>query len=201
MAATTLAAGELAIIGYDTEDTGSPALDSITFVLLKPIGSGTQIFFTDRSWNGTVFAGAGGGEGTHTYTAGADLPAGTVITITQAQLTAAGMALLDTGETIYAYQGAINAPTAFLFAVDVADGNTTFTGSLTNTGLSVAAGTAAAIGSDNAAFGTRGYNIQTPTLLQQIANATDWVQNDNSPQPTQYTNGSNFFLRRTSRSG
>jgi hypothetical protein len=192
MAATTLAAGELAIISYNTEDTGSPALDSISFVLLKAIGSGTQIFFTDRAWTGSAFT-SGSGEGTYTYTAGGDLAAGTVITITQAQLTAAGMALLDTGESIYVYQGAINAPTAFLYAVDVADENTTFSGSLTNTGLSVAAGTAAAIGADNAAFGTRGYNIQLPTLLQQIANATDWVQNTNSPQPTQYTNGSNFF--------
>ncbi len=193
MAATTLAAGELAIISYNTEDTGSPGLDSISFVLLKAVGSGTQIFFTDRSWSGTALAATSAGEGTYTYTAGVDLPAGTVITITQAQLTAAGMALLDTGEAIYVYQGAINAPTTFLFAVDVADGNTTFSGSLVNTGLSVAAGTAAAIGSDNAAFGTRGYNIQTPTLLQQIANPTDWVQNDNSPQPSPYTNSSNFF--------
>ncbi|MDF2464005.1 MAG: tandem-95 repeat protein [Ramlibacter sp.] len=193
MTATTLAAGELAIIGYDTEDTGSPGLDSISFVLLKAIGSGTQIFFTDRAWNGTTFAAAGGGEGTYTYTSVSDLPAGSVITITQAQLTAAGMALLDTGESIYAYQGAINAPTSFLYAVDVADANTTFTGSLVNTGLSVAAGTAAAIGSDNAAFGTRGYNIQTPTLLQQIANPTDWVQNDNSPQPSAFTDGASFY--------
>src|SRR6478609_10602230 len=130
MAATILTAGDIAIIGYNTEDNGNPQKDSISFVLLAPIGSGTQIFFTDRSWNGTVFAGAGGGEGTFTYVAGADLPAGTVITITQAQLTAAGINLADTGEAIYAYQGAINAPTGFLYAVDVADENTTFNGSL-----------------------------------------------------------------------
>jgi hypothetical protein len=193
-ATTTLAAGELAIIGYDTEDTlgANPGLDSISFVLLKAISAGTQIFFTDRAWNGTTFTSASG-DGTHTYTAGADLAAGTVITITQAQLTAAGMALADTGETIYAYQGAANTPTGFLFAVDVADGNTTFNGSLANTGLSVAAGTASAIGADNAAFGTRGYDIQPSTLLQQIASSGDWVQNDNSPQPSPYTNGSSFF--------
>ncbi|MBC7604892.1 MAG: hypothetical protein H7255_19820, partial [Ramlibacter sp.] len=193
MAATTLAAGDIAIVGYNTEDTGNPGLDSISFVLLRAIGSGTVIFFSDRTWDGTNFAAAGGSDSTYTYAAGADLPAGTVITISQSQLTAAGIDLSDVGETIYAYQGAVNAPTTFVYAVDVADGNTTFTGSLANTGLSVGAGTAAAIGSDNASFGTRGYDIQLADLRAQISNPTDWVQNANSPQVAQLQGGGNFF--------
>ena len=40
-----------------------------------------------------------------------------------------------TGDTIYIYQGACNAPTSFLYAGEFADGNTTFNGSLVNTGL------------------------------------------------------------------
>ena len=185
MTATTLSVGDLAIIGVNTEDTipggGSPN-DLISFILLKPIGSGTQIFFTDRSWNGSSFAAAGGGDGTYTYTAGSDLPAGTVVTISQANLTAAGMSLSDGGETIYAYQGAINAPTKFLHAVDIADGTAGFDGTeLTNTGL-VNGTSAVSFALDNAEFGTRTDDIQIPALFAQINTSSHWVQNDNSPQ-------------------
>ncbi|PSJ38892.1 tandem-95 repeat protein [Allosphingosinicella deserti] len=182
MVATTLSVGQIAIIGVNTEDNGNPQRDAITFMLLAPIGSGTQIFFSDRSWNGSVFAGAGGNEGTFTYTAGVDLPAGTVVTITQAQLLAAGIDLSDAGETVYAYQGGINTPSRFLHAVDVADGSVGFDGNeLLNTGLTNGV-SAVSIAVDNAEFGTRTHNINYGELFSQINNNTDWVQNDNSPQ-------------------
>ena len=162
--------------------------------------SGTQIFFTDRTWNGTTFGAAGGGEGTFTYTAGADLAAGTVVTITTAQLAAAGINLADTGETIYAYQGAINTPTTFLYAADIADGNTTFNGSLANTGLTSPAAPPAAIGGDNASYGDRGHNIQPTTLLQAISSA-DQLDHERQ-QPSQVPIDRQFLLARpTSRSG
>ena len=185
MVATTLDVGDIAVIGVSTEDTipgGSTANDSISFMLLQPIGSGTQVFFTDRAWNGSNLAAASGGEGTFTYTAATDLPAGTVVTITQAQLTAAGISLADAGETIYVYQGTINAPTRFLHAVDIADGTAGFDGTeLTNTGL-VSGVSAVAIADDNAEFGTRTSNIQPNDLFTQINSSLDWVHNDNSPQ-------------------
>jgi Ca2+-binding RTX toxin-like protein len=188
MVATTLKRGQLAIIHFNMEDSDDPSTpavdtmnrDSISFVLLAPIGSGTQIFFTDRSWNGTVFS-ASGTDGTYTFTAGADMAAGTVITISTAELNAAGINLLDTGEAIYAYQGAINTPTGFLFAIEGGDGNNTFNATLTNTGL-VAGVDAIGIGADNASFAGRTWNIQTPTLYTNIGTATNWVTNDNSPQ-------------------
>src|SRR5688572_1156743 len=65
--ASTLSAGGIAIIGVNTEDVipgGASANDTITFILLKPIGSGTVIFFSDRNWNGTTFPAAGGGDST-----------------------------------------------------------------------------------------------------------------------------------------
>src|SRR4051812_50168460 len=104
MTATTLSVGDLAIISVNTEDIipgGSSSNDLISFILLKPVGSGTQIFFTDRAWNGSSFAGAGGGEGTFTYTAGARLPAGTVGTITQAQPSPPGTGVRASGGTTY----------------------------------------------------------------------------------------------------
>jgi hypothetical protein len=190
MVATTLRRGELGIIGVDTEDNGNPQRDSITFILLAPIGSGTVIYFTDRAWNGSVFAAAGGGDGTFTYTAATDLPAGTVIRITQAQLTAAGINLADTGETVYAYQGTdANTPRTFLHAVDIADSLNSggladgFDGSeLLNTGL-VDGISAVSIGKDNARFGTRLWNINKEELFLQINNETDWTHNSNAPQP------------------
>src|SRR5688572_30958582 len=188
MVATTLAVGDFAIIGYNTgQNLTAPATeDRFYFVLLKPIGSGTQIFFTDRSWNGTTFAAAGGGDGTFTYTAGADLPAGTVIHVTQAQLTAAGIDINHTtGESFYVYQGTnANTPTQFLYAAEFADGNTTFNGSLVNTGL-VNGFSAVSVPHDSASYHGPTTHAESflwngagSTLLHSIADASNWVGDD-----------------------
>lgn len=184
MVASTLSAGNVAVIGFNTaqsDGSGQPATtNAIQFVLLAPIGSGTQIFFTDRSWNGTAFAAASGGEGTFTYTAGADLPAGTVITITSAQLLAAGIDLEEAGEALYVFQGTnANTPTTFLTAVEFGD-NGTFNGSLVNTGL-VVGQTALAIDADSGAYHgptTIQHNaLANPgqSLLQAIMDANNWA--------------------------
>jgi hypothetical protein len=186
-AATILAPGGVAIIGYNTRNPGAAdgsttsVSDTISFALLTPITTGTQIFFTDRSWNGSSFTSATG-DGTFTYTAGADQTAGTIITITTAQLNAAAMNLDETGETIYAYQGSINTPTTFLYAADIADANTTFNGSLASTGLSIAAGTAVAIAGNNGSYGDRGHNTQRSDLLAAISSPANWTSDDNSLQ-------------------
>jgi hypothetical protein len=191
MVATTLRRGQLAIVQVDSEDSDDPFVggiqnmsrDTISFVLLTAVGSGTQIFFTDQTWNGTTFS-SSGTDGTYTWTAAADYPAGTVITITDAEMAAAGIELADTGEAIYAYQGAANAPTTFLFAVEFGDGNDTFGASLTNTGLTAGNG-ALAIAEDNVSFGERTWNQQSDVLFQQISDQSNWNTNDNSPQVDQ----------------
>ena len=180
-----LSTGQAQIISVSTEDTipgGSVANDGISFMLLAPLANGAKLFVTDRDWNGTAFTNAAG-EGTFTFTAGADLAAGTVVHISQAQLTTAGMALSSGGETIYLYQGVTaDAPSVFLHAVDIADGSSGFEGNeLLNTGL-VNGTTAVAINDDNAEFGTRTHNIQTSELVASINDNTNWVHNDNSPQ-------------------
>jgi hypothetical protein len=180
-AATTLAAGDIAVIGYNTGTTTTPSgPDSLSFVVTRDIGSGTQIFFTDRTWNGTSFANAAG-DGTYAYTAASNLVAGTVVTISQASLSGAGMDLSSAGDTLYAYQGAADAPTRFIHAIEMADGNTTFNGSLVNTGLS---GTNfyAAVAGNNANWAGRFDNAQLVQVHASIHDATDWVQNDNSGQ-------------------
>jgi hypothetical protein len=184
MAATTLSAGDIAIIGYQAD---SP--DSLSFVLLHDIGSGTQIFFSDRNWNGTAFPGAGSGDGTATFTAGADMAAGTVITINAASLSGGGSTFdHTTGDTIYAYQGTnANTPTTFLYAVDFADGNTTFNGNLTGTGLTNGVN-AVAVPFDNASYAgpstyQAGLQLSTgTTLLTDISNFNEWIGNDNAGQ-------------------
>ena len=104
MTATTLTAGDIAIIGVNSDDP-----DTFSFVALRPIGSGTVIRFTDQSWNGSAFT-ASGTDSTITFTASADIAAGTVIPSSSGQFS--GTLNLDSaGDTIYAYQGAVNAPT------------------------------------------------------------------------------------------
>ncbi|HEY7811060.1 MAG TPA: Ig-like domain-containing protein, partial [Allosphingosinicella sp.] len=212
MVATSLSRGQVAIIQVDAEDNDDPFVngvqnmnrDSLSFVLLAPVEAGTVIYFTDRSWNGSAFAAASGsagaqtGENTYAWTAGSNYVAGTVITITTAELAAAGISLsapenAASGETIYAYQGAnADTPTTFLFAIEVGDGNTTFDGSLVNTGLTVGLN-AVTLAQDNVSFGERTWNINTPVLLQNIVDPTNWNTNDNSPQ-TDQVEGTNLFV-------
>lgn len=179
MAASTLRAGDIALVSYATDDTAGADDDVLRFVVLAPTGSGTVIHFTDRTWtpragstmiNDGSFAAAGGNEGTYTLTVGSDLAVGDVITITTALLNGAGINLSDaSGETLYVFQGTdANTPTEFLYAADIADGNLSFNGSLVNTGLSEAAGTAIAVAHDNASFG--GHATGSPQhQLQEIS--------------------------------
>ncbi len=188
---STLRAGDVAIVSYETDVTllagGSP--DSLRFVALKPLGSGTVIFFSDRNWTGTAFAAPSAGEGTFTFTAASDLAVGTVTTVSSGQLTAGGITLSNTGETIYAYQGTdANTPTRFLFAIDVADGNNTFpAAALNGTGL-VAGTNAVAFGLQNAVFtGSQTGIAQTQILA--ISNNTSWygLNLDDNPGTPNFT--------------
>jgi hypothetical protein len=121
--------------------------------------------------------GSGGGEGTFTYTAGVAIPAGTVITITTAQLTAAGINLSDSGDTIYIYQGTdANTPTKFLFAMEVGDGNTTFNSSLVNTGL-VAGVHTVSIAHDQGIYQYQGLGAPAAQLAS-IVDHNHWYGND-----------------------
>jgi large repetitive protein len=207
MVATSLRRGQLAIVQLDSEDSDDPhvagtqnmARDTVSFVLLAPVGSGTVIHFTDRTWtpsgsalNGGAFA-ASGSDGTLTWTAAVDLPAGTVITLTNAELAAAGIQLADGGEVIWAYQGSnANTPTAFLFAVEYGDGNDTFEANLGNTGLAVGNG-AVAVAEDNISYGERIHNQNAPVLFQNLSDHTNWHSNENSPQ-NDHVEGTNLIV-------
>lgn len=46
-----LAAGDIAIVGFDTD-----APDTFSFVLLVDVAAGEVISFTDNAWSGTALA-------------------------------------------------------------------------------------------------------------------------------------------------
>lgn len=94
-AATTLAAGDVAIVAINSANP-----DKFSIVLLKSIGSGTVINFTDNGFTSTTAGRTG--EGFLTYTAPTDLAAGTVLTWSN------GMTIAGTGWSS-------NAPTNFAF--------------------------------------------------------------------------------------
>jgi hypothetical protein len=77
--ATILSAGDIAIVGYNSDDP-----DSFDFVFLRDVEAGTTINFTDNGWQA-----AGGfrqGEGTTTFTAPTAIAAGTVISLPTAPM-------------------------------------------------------------------------------------------------------------------
>lgn len=172
--ATTLVAGDIAIIGINTDDA-----DQFSFVLLTNITASTQINFTDNGW---LSSGAfRTGEGTMTWTASSDLCAGTVV-----NPAVSGMAFSASGDQILAYQGAAASPT-FVYALNdegagvwqatAADSNT----SALPTGLTNGTTAVALTEIDNAIYtgttsGTRA------ALLAAISNNANWAGSDGTRQ-------------------
>ena len=103
--ATTLSAGDIAIVGFNYDDP-----DEFAFVLLVNITSGAEIKFTDNGWRATgVFR---TGEGFLTWTAPSDLCAGTIV-----KPTPSPMLFSTSGDQILAYQGADSSP-IFIYALN-----------------------------------------------------------------------------------
>lgn len=172
-AATTLVAGDIAIIGFNFDDP-----DELAFVLLRNVGSGTQITFTDNGWRSTNTFRTG--EGSFTWTAATDLPAGTVV-----KPAASGVAFSTSGDQILAYQGSSSSPT-FLYALnsegtawqtDATDSNT----SKLPTGLTNGNTAIAMTEIDNGKYVgvTSGSKA---VLLAAISNKANWSVNDTTRQ-------------------
>ena len=170
--ATVLAAGDIAIIHYNS--TGA---DSFSFVFLRAVEIGTAVNFTDDGW-----LAAGGfrpGEGTVTYTAPTAIAAGTIVTLT-------GLDLDDAGDQIVAYQGTEASPT-ILHIVDLADGNNTVAGDATDTnttalppGFTLGVN-AVALALNNSIYA--GPVERTPDeLFAAVSNSANWIGSDTIPQ-------------------
>jgi HYR domain/Secretion system C-terminal sorting domain len=204
--ATTLNAGDIAFTGYTSTTTN----DDFSFVLLRNIGAGTAINFTDNGWLSTnVFA---TGEQTITWTSNAAYPAGTEILISglTATLAAGGSAgtvtgtalsLSTSGDQILAYRGTAATPT-FISAIHMNvnasstaaawDGTTTGqNASALPTGLTTGTnciwiGTAGDLSSEanNARYGncaSSGTLGPIATLRATLNNQANWIKDSNTP--------------------
>ncbi len=120
-APTTLAVGDILFIAANTSGTTGSATnaDSFAVVLMRDVGPGTQIGFTDKNYTATGTPTFPTNEGVFIWTADVAYPAGTVITLQPDQAaataplanrgTVVGIAggLSATAETIYAFQGTV----------------------------------------------------------------------------------------------
>jgi hypothetical protein len=81
-AQTTLVAGDIAVIGFNTSfniNTTSPiGGDQFAIVALRDINSGTVINITDRGWNGSSLITANSGDGNLSWTTTLTIPKGTI---------------------------------------------------------------------------------------------------------------------------
>ncbi|GAB2825621.1 hypothetical protein GCM10027276_30680 [Comamonas piscis] len=185
-AQTTLAAGEVAVVGF-----ASDTPDSVSLVLLRDVEAGTEIRITDNGWTS---AGAfRSGEGVLIWQATDALPAGTVVKIgaadTKAPTANHGAAsvtgsfnLAASGDSVLVYQGSEAAP-QFLYAVNNVTGGT-WDGNASNTNTSalppglVNGSTAIALVKQNnfAYDSTKGATEGTASdLLSAISTAANWT--------------------------
>ncbi|MEM1280126.1 MAG: hypothetical protein AAGG53_08960, partial [Cyanobacteria bacterium P01_H01_bin.152] len=107
--ATTLMPGDIAIIGFNFDNP-----DEFAFVPLVDLEVGTEIKFTDNGW--LAAGGFRANEGTFTWTAPANVAAGTVI-----NPVVSSVAFSASGDQILAYQGDDANPT-FIYALN-SEGN------------------------------------------------------------------------------
>ncbi|MFZ4767979.1 MAG: beta strand repeat-containing protein, partial [Roseimicrobium sp.] len=189
---TTLAAGDVAVIGYNA--SGSP--DTIALLILKTLNAGTTFYVSDNevaSVGGTAFADVGEVEATFTVKSGQTIPAGTVVILpwgnqtvtsslydwtghTSGGLGASGGTSLDDG--IYIYTGTSATaltPTAFIYHVK---GSASSAANAGNIPAGLTLGTTAIAPSANLArYKTSGatYSGSVAQILAAIGNtASNW---------------------------
>ncbi|MCB8952033.1 MAG: hypothetical protein H6650_08470 [Ardenticatenales bacterium] len=117
-AASTLSAGDLAVVGFNYDDP-----DEFAFVLLVDVDAGTEIKFTDNGWKAdNTFR---TGEGILTLTANVPVAAGTVVdmvapfagTSDWSTSLSGSLAFSTGGDQILVYQGTEASPT-FIYALN-----------------------------------------------------------------------------------
>lgn len=167
VAQTTLAAGDIAIIGYNFDDP-----DEFAFVTLIDLEAGTAINFTDNGWT------AGGafrtGEGTLNWVAPAAYSAGDII-----NPGVGSMQFSVSGDQILAYQGDSSSPT-FIYAIHSNDigwnaDATSSNESALPTGLVNGTSAVAIPEIDNAVYSGSGTATNQAELLSWIGDITNWT--------------------------
>ncbi|MEM9897966.1 MAG: ExeM/NucH family extracellular endonuclease, partial [Pseudomonadota bacterium] len=184
--ATTLTAGDIAIISFYFDNP-----DEFSFVALVDIMAGTEIKFTDNGWlAANAFR---GNEGTFTWTAPADISAGTVITPA-----VSSVAFSAGGDQILAYQGDDSSPT-FIYALNSqdagvwqADATSSSTSALPN-GLVNGQTAVALFETDNAAYtGPRAGSKSA--LLAAISDKDNWTGSNARDDVSTNADGFSVFV-------
>ena len=185
---TNLSAGDIAIIGANTDDP-----DDFAFVLLVDIESGTEIRFTDSGW---LSSGSfRGNEGAVKYTAPSALDAGTVISYVEnsenfvtdndAIVGNNGFSLSGSGDQVFAFQGESTSPT-FIYALNI-EGSSVWQSDATSsntsalpTGLTNSTSAVAVTEYDNVKY-NGSTSFSTPSAaLTAISNNSNWEGDNNT---------------------
>ncbi|WP_136482084.1 T9SS sorting signal type C domain-containing protein [Cognatitamlana onchidii] len=200
---TILNSGEIAITGFNCDDTGGliNTENEFTFVLLRDIESGTTIRFTDNGWLSS--GGFRANEGVITWQANSNLPCGTEVNISTGVVNFffftfpfynasagsidssnfANFELSTNGDQILAYQGTSLAP-SFLYAINF-NGTNWSANAVNNATSAIPAGLinntdALHINEiDNAEYDCTATSGISNTLLG-ITNASNWIRNNNA---------------------
>jgi predicted extracellular nuclease len=183
---TTLTAGDIAIVGFNTSTT-----DGIRFLVLTDITAGTTFNVTDNGWQSTGSFRAG--EGVLSYTAPTDITAGTVLNWTNLAATnspgfssnnPASFALNASGDSLIVYSGALATPTLIYALNSSGAWNTNATSAATSAEPTVANGGTLVTGVSTVALITPNayYSGSTTSgtksqLLAAISDSSKWTGN------------------------
>ncbi|MGY6649194.1 T9SS type A sorting domain-containing protein [Wenyingzhuangia sp. IMCC45574] len=187
-AQTVLSAGDVAIIGIQTDTP-----DSFSFILLRDIVTNTVINFTENGWLPDSEEFRSNGEGTIEFTASQNYSAGKLFTYTEggSNITdfnsVKSLGLSASGDQVIIYQGTAESPT-FIFAAqtnstlwqnetDADDSNTSgLPKGLIDGTNAVAAGAGTGIEAEYDNIYYNGITSGTKEeLLAAIANVSNWV--------------------------
>lgn len=177
---TTLDPGDIAIIGVNMDGN-----DTVAFLLLKDISTGTEIKFTDNGW---LASGAfRGGEGTDVWTAPNNYSSGTVLVIP-----AQRMKLSSSGDQVIAYQGDDETP-SLLFALncnstDWQSEATSSNASSLPAGLINGETAVAVTEKDNTIFNSTLITGTRAELLAAICDASNWIGSNSSRYTMAFSN-------------
>jgi uncharacterized protein YjiK/methionine-rich copper-binding protein CopC len=195
---TTLAAGDLLFMAANGDPT-----DAFAFVLMKPVTAGTVIGFTDRDYVAASGMPASG-ESAYIWTADANYPAGTIVTIQpdnapnplvdKGTVQGKGGGISTTAETVYAFQGTIagvgaNAAGAitidhFIAAINLGTAAGDIPTELTTAGATIS------FAPDNAKYNGSLDRSDLAAFAARVKDVANWVTNDTTSYPL--TGGSLF---------
>lgn len=193
---TALAPNDVVIVtangdsGYSSNAClNGPDSNAIDILLRADIGSGTVIHVTDNAWNGTALL---SNEGTATFTAATDMPAGSVLRYTDCEsqtpgsgwVRSGGFDVSVSGDTLLVYQGSSASP-SFLYGFGFRSNSWISSGSPTtnnswvpNQLTAVAEDAVNQMASNNLRnyqyLASGGYGIYSDSFLADIKNFTNW---------------------------